>query len=176
MVDADAPVDLVMKANLPVGNVLVSGELDPVHSQVRPGQAGMVGILGVDLGQSDEWPAVGRPRLDRRQAVDRRLVLEDRPAAGDPGPEMPECPGQAPIAPGPACRGARVHLQLDQPANRIKGIAEEEPGPIDRPEQVGHQGESGPLDPGEIERRAARLVDPPLDGRGFEMRIDLLDR
>ena len=59
-----------------------------------------------------------------------------------PGPEMPERPRQAPIAPGPARRGARVDLQLNQPANRIEGVAEEEPGPVDRSEQVGHQREN----------------------------------
>ena len=43
VVHADAAVDLVVQPDLAVRLVLVAGELDPVHPQVRPRQAGPVG-------------------------------------------------------------------------------------------------------------------------------------
>ena len=58
VVDADPAMDLVVQADLAVRLVLVPRELDPVHPQVRLRQAGAVGVLGVDLRQRDERPAV----------------------------------------------------------------------------------------------------------------------
>ncbi len=67
VMDSDPAVDLVVKADLPVRLVLVAGKLHSVHPQVRARQTRPVRILGIDLGQSDERPAVHRPALDLRQ-------------------------------------------------------------------------------------------------------------
>ena len=84
VVDADPSMDLVVQPDLAVRLVLVPRELDPVHPQVRLRQAGPVGVLGVDLRQRDERPAVLRPGLELRQLVERRLMVQDRPASHPP--------------------------------------------------------------------------------------------
>ena len=100
VVHADAAVDLVVQPDLAVRLVLVARELNPVHPQVRPRQAGPVGVLGVDLRQRDERPAVHRPALDLRQLVDRDLVRQDRPGPHAPGQQPPERARHAAVSPG----------------------------------------------------------------------------
>ena len=68
---------------------------------------------------------------------------------------------------------AGIDLQLDQPADRLERVAEQEPRPLERPEQVAEQRERRPLDPPEQQGRPAGLVDPPLDGGGLQVGVDL---
>ncbi len=67
VVEPDRPVDLVMQPRLAVGLVLVAGELNPVHAQVRIPPARSPGILGVDLWQGDERTTVIGPVANRRK-------------------------------------------------------------------------------------------------------------
>ena len=137
MVDADPPMDLVMQPDLAVGLVLVPRELDPVHPQVRLRQAGAVGVLGVDLRQGDERPAVVRPATGAAGAA--------RGSSGAPGSARDRTRlgsrcravnGTSRYRQGLARAAGGLDLQLDQVADGFEGVAEEEPGPLDRAEQV----------------------------------------
>ena len=178
MVDADPAVDLVVQADLAVRLVLVPRELDPVHPQVRLRQAGPVGVLGVDLRQRDERPAVVAARTGAA-AAGRASSCAPGSARGGPAAAA----GAGPCSGTPRYRqgwresGGRADLQLDQAADGLERVAEEEPGPLERAEQVADHRERRPLDPPEEERRPARLVDPALDGGGLQVGVDLrLDR
>ena len=61
--DADTAVNLVMQADLFVGLVFSTGKLNAIHAQVGSLQAGLVGVLGVDLRQRDKCSAVVWPGL-----------------------------------------------------------------------------------------------------------------
>ena len=69
---------------------------------------------------------------------------------------------------------ARIDLELDQPADRLERVAKQELRPVERAEQVAQERERRPLGPAEQQRRAARLIDPPLDGGDLQIRVDLL--
>ncbi len=174
MVHADAAMDLVVQADLPVRLVLVARELDPVHPQVGSRRARPVGVFGVDLRQGDERTAVHRPALDLRQPPDRDPVGQDRPGPYPTGQQPPERARYAAVPPGVLGDSARVDLQLDQPADRFERVAKQVFRAVERAEQVAQQRESRPLGPPEQQGRAARLVDPPLDGGDLQVGVDLL--
>ena len=163
MVHADPAMDLVVQPDLAVGLVLVARELDPVHPQVRSSQAGPVGVLGVDLRQRDERPAVHRPALDLRQLVDRDSVGQDRPGPHAPGQQPPERARHAAISPGVLGQRARIDLELDQPAHRLERVAKQELRPVERAEQVAQRAETPSPWPGET-RGPARPPDRPAAG------------
>ena len=50
-VDADAAMDLVVQADFAIGNIFITGKLDPVHTEVGPHQVRRrVGVRAQDLG------------------------------------------------------------------------------------------------------------------------------
>ena len=61
MVHADATVDLIVQAHLAIRLVLTTGKLDAIHAQVAVWNSRSLWILGVDLGQGYEGPAVVGP-------------------------------------------------------------------------------------------------------------------
>ena len=67
MMNADAAMELVMEPDLAVGQVVVAGQLHPVHAEVRPGRSRLIRVLGVDRRQRDERAAVAGPGHDLRQ-------------------------------------------------------------------------------------------------------------
>src|SRR5262249_31376742 len=69
--------------------------------------------------------------------------------------------------------GARVDLQLDQVPHRFQSIAEEETCPLDGAEKIADHRKATALHAREENGRATRLVDAPVDVRGFQVRIDL---
>ena len=173
VVHADPAMDLVVQADLAARLVVVARELDAVHPQVGPGQAWAVGVLGVDLRQGDERPAVHRPALDPRQLAQADLVGEDRPRPHPSRQEVQERLGDAAIPPGAAGDRAGVGLQLDQPADRVERVPEQEPRPLDRAEQVTHDREGRAAHPAEENRRPSGLINPSLDGCHLQVGIDL---
>src|SRR5262249_39103362 len=58
-------------------------------------------------------------------------------------------------------------------ADRVEGVAEEVAGPGQGAEQVAQHREAAALEAREVNRRAVRLVDAPLDLGRFEVRVDL---
>ena len=117
MVHADPAVDLVVQPDLAVRLVLVAGELDAVHPQVGRRQAGPVGVLGVDLRQGDERPAVHRPALDLGQLVERRSGAPgSAPISTRRGRSRQSVRGTPRYRQGLRREGAGIGLQLDQPA------------------------------------------------------------
>ena len=77
--DADRAVDLIVQADLPIGSVLSAGQLDAIHAQVGLGEAGPVGMLGINLGQRDERAGIAGPVDDLWQLVDRGAVFQHWP-------------------------------------------------------------------------------------------------
>jgi len=174
---ADPAVELVVEADLAVGLVIVARELDPVHPEVRLRQAGPVGVLAVDLRQGDEGAAIPGPRLEPGEPAQGRPVLQDRPASDPPRQEVEGGERDVAVPPGPGEGGGRPDLQLDEVADGLEGVAEEEMRPFPRAEQVADHREVGPLDPPEEDRRPPDLVEPALDGRGLQVGGDrLFDR
>ena len=177
VVDADPPVDLVVQADLAVRLVLVPRELDPVHPQVRLRQAGPVGVLGVDLRQGDERPAVVGPATGAGAA--------GRASSGAPGSarDGPVCgsrcravhgtsryrQGRARAAGGLTFSSTRWRTasRVSRKRKRVRSIV---------PNRLPTIGKAVPLTRAEEERRPAGLVDPALDGGGLQVGVDLARR
>ena len=80
VVHADAAVDLVVQADLAIR--FVARRPRAARGTCRGSMRvcpGRFGILGVDLGQGDEGPAVVGPALELGQFADADLVGEERP-------------------------------------------------------------------------------------------------
>ncbi len=174
VVDADAPVDLVVQANLGVGRVLVARQLDPVHAQVGRHGSGPLGILRVDLGQRDERAAVHRPALQLRQLGQAGLAGHHRAAAHPPGQHRQRRERDAGITKRPLPERARIDLQLHHPANPLQRVPEDEARPVHGPEQVADHGEAAALHPGEVHRRPAGAEHPAVDGGRLQLGVHLL--
>ena len=65
--DAHAPVDLVVQAHLLVGDEVVAGQLDAVHSEVGAHPSGGIGRLAVDRREGDKRSAIHGPAFESRQ-------------------------------------------------------------------------------------------------------------
>src|SRR5579871_4294846 len=87
---------------------------------------------------------------------------------------MPESARHIAIAPRPLPERGGIDLQLHQVGDRLEGVAEQETGPLQGAEQVAYHREGTALDTDEIKGRSAGLVDAPVDGRGLQVRVDLL--
>ena len=160
VVDADAAMNLVVQADLAIELVLVAGKLHAIHAEVRCAPAGPVGILGVDLRQRDERPAVHAATTGSRAA--------DRWSSGDPGSgrgttilglrcqsvrgaeqqrQMPGRPGGSILS----STSRRTESSVSRNRNRARSMV---------PNRLLTIGECSSLDPPEQERRPTRLVDP----------------
>jgi hypothetical protein len=174
MMHADAAVDLVVEADLPVRHVPVSGKLHAVHAEIGMPPARPKGVFGVDLRQRDESAAVARPGNELRQAADRGFVSQHRGARRELGPQVPEGARHVAIAPGVFPEGGLIDLELHQAADGLEHVAEKEARPFQGAAQVADHREGRTLDPLVEQGRSARLVDSPVDGRRLEIGIDLL--
>ncbi len=101
-------------------------------------------------------------------------MRQDRPGSHPPWEQSQERARRAAVSPGVAGKRARIDLELDQPAYRFERVAKQEPGPVERAEQVAHDRERRPLDPAKQDGRSPGLIDPSLDGGDLEIRVDLL--
>lgn len=175
LVHPDAAVQLVMKARLPVGQVLVAAELDAVHAEVGAQYAGPFGVFGVHLREGHEGPAVLRPVDDLRQLGEAHLLeeggLSDRVAEGQ---GLCGCPGGPEVAEGGAQGRHRVVLEADDLPDLLQPVPEEEPAPLQRAEEVGGGTEAASLDPFEEQRRAACGMHAQVDGGHLQPGVDLL--
>ena len=176
VVHADAAVDLVVQADLAVRLVLVAGELHAVHAQVGVPPAGPVGVLGVDLRQRDERPAVARPAL--------RAAAAGRSSSGVPGPGRggrisAACASSVrrhvAVAPAAACQNAagstfsstrwRTASSVSRNRKRVRSRV---------PNRLLTIGKAAALDAREVQGRPAGLVDAAVDLGRFQVRVDLL--
>ena len=64
LMDADAPVDLVMDTDFLVHFIIIACELHPVHAQIGIHDARLLRVFGIHLGQRDESPAIVLPVLN----------------------------------------------------------------------------------------------------------------
>src|SRR5438034_5004646 len=122
MVNANAPVNLVMEPNFAVHLVLIARHLDPVESQVRLRPAGVVGVFGVDLPERDERPAVEWPALQLGKLRNRSGMGKDRAAANEVRPHPPQDKRQGPVSPRLPKEVPRIGLELDEPPHLVEGI------------------------------------------------------
>ena len=66
----------------------------------------------------------------------------------------------------------RIELEPHELLDALEAIAEQEPGPLDRAEEIAEHREAAAADAREEERRPARRTHAPLDLRHFEPRVD----
>src|SRR5262249_13463972 len=99
MVDADAPVDLVMKSDMSIRNVLIPRKLQAIHAEVGMPPSRPIGIFRVDLGEGDERAAVRGPRNEPRQLADGGFVSQNGAAGHKLGPQEPQGARYVAIAP-----------------------------------------------------------------------------
>src|SRR5262249_40917691 len=99
---------------------------------------------------------------------------EDRAVRREARRQVAEREGHVAVAPGVFPERRRIDLEFDEVADRGEGVAEEEASALEGAEQVADHREAATLDAGEVEGGAAGPVDATVDGRGFEIRIDLL--
>jgi hypothetical protein len=71
------------------------------------------------------------------------------------------------------CRRGGVDLEIHQQANGVECVTKQEARSLDRPEEVADDGKCRTFDLPEKHGRSTSLVDPPLDGRNLEMRVNL---
>ena len=175
VMDADAAVDLVVQPDLAVGLVLVARELHAVHAEVRLPPAGPVGVFGVDLRQRDER-ARRRAASTRAAAAGETVVWCARtgPRRTNFGRSVPQrARARRGSATGCSQNAAGIDLQLDQLPDGVERVAEQEPGPLERAEQVADHREAAALDAREQNGRPAGLVDAALDLGRFQVGVDL---
>src|SRR6185312_8292704 len=125
VMNADSAVDLIMQPDLAIQLVLVPRELDTVHPEIRVRQAWPVGVLGINLWQRDERPAIIRPRLDQGQTVDVRRMIEDRSSRYGSRKQVPGGCRDPSVSPGVLDQLDRADLELDQPAHGVERVAEQ---------------------------------------------------
>ena len=70
-------------------------------------------------------------------------------------------------------RDRGIELELHQLLDALEAVAEQEPGPLDRAEQVAEHREAAAADAREEQRRPAGGIDAPLNLGDFEPRVDL---
>ena len=172
MVDADAPMELVVEAGLTVWKVVVARQLHAVHPEIRVPRAGARGILGVDRGEGDEGAAVTGPADDPGQSGQGRRAGEHRS-----GPHATRQRGQrverrAEVAPGPLEGRCRIDLQLHEPAHPLERVGEDAFDPPARAVEVDQHGKRRAARPTKEQSRSARPEEPSLDLGDLEMRID----
>ena len=73
LVNANPPVDLVMKPDLFSREVIVAVQLDAVHAQVGSHHAGLVRVFGIYLWKGDEGTAVHGPVFNEWKVGDTNL-------------------------------------------------------------------------------------------------------
>lgn len=61
VMDANAAMDLIMESDFLIRDVVVSRDLDAVHAEVRALPAGVLGVFGIDSGESDKWSSICGP-------------------------------------------------------------------------------------------------------------------
>ena len=171
---ADAAVNLIMQPDLAIRLIVVACQLYAVHAQVGMTPAGSIGILGVDLWQSDERAAVAGPADDLRQPAQRRFVLQDRPARHPFGAQVPQRVWDIAELPGILPEAGGIDLELHQMLHGPEHVSEQEAGPFESAEQVADQRKRTALHPTIKDGRALGLVDTPLYLGGFEIRIDFV--
>jgi Tol biopolymer transport system component len=173
MVDSNPAVDLIVKSHL-IPLVLVPGELDAIHAEVRAHDPSRVGVFRVNLGKRDEGASIARPALDARQIRNLDPVakngsgadsLRDGTRRGQRGRESSE--RLPPGVPG-------IGFDLDDALDGFESVAKQEPRPIEGPEEVRHRLESRALDSLEQKRGRARDIGTALDLRHLQMRVDFL--
>src|SRR5216683_3921469 len=109
-----------------------------------------------------------------RQLVDRSLVSEDRAVRDSLGPQMPKRTWHVTKTEGIFPERSLVDLEFDQVADGAEGVAEEVARALHRAEEIADHRKAATLDALEVKRRPARLVNTPVDGGGFQVRVDLL--
>ena len=129
-------------------------------------------MLGVDLRQRDKRPAVIRPALQLRQLIDRRFAFDHRTRPGAANPHRPQRARQVQVPNWPFEQFTGIDFQFDQMPNRLQRIPKQESSPFDRAEQIRHHRKPAALHVGKQQRRSPRRINPPLNLRRFQMRIN----
>src|SRR5205807_8608598 len=70
VMDTDPAMNLIMQPDLDGWLILTAGKLHAIHADVRPLEARLIGIFGVNEWQRDERPAIGWPRFLLWQLID----------------------------------------------------------------------------------------------------------
>ena len=128
-------------------SILVAGKLHAVHAEVGVAPAGPLDVLGVNLRQGDERPAVAAASIATAAAA--RIVVsmrEDRPVAdADAARHEATGAGHVAVAPRLFPERGRIDLQFDQMANGGERVAEEEAGALGVPNRLLTIGKPQPL-------------------------------
>jgi hypothetical protein len=175
-VDADAPVDLVVEPDLAILLILVAGQLDAVHAEVRVHDPRLRHVLRVDLWKGDERAAVPRPVHDLRQFRNARsLQGRCRAAETHATRQRSQCSGRNATVTQRRFEDAHgVVLELNQRLHALECVPENEPRTRQCTEQVGDGRKRRALHTLEEERGPTRGVDPHVNGCHLEVRIHLL--
>ena len=171
VVCCDIAVNLVVKPAF-IGGVVVPGNLDAVHAQVRLQDAALFAGARRDQRQCDERPAVFGP-ADNLREVGEGAFLEIVDGAVAHGQRIQPCfcrldkLRRANVRKEPP----RVRLEVDGRLRRFQRIAEQELHPLARAENVGGRLEPASLHFFEQQRRPAVIISLPCDFGHLEIRI-----
>ncbi len=168
VVHADRTMDLIMESNFAVRRVLVPGQLNAVHAEIRAPQARLADILGVDDRQRDEWPAVSRPTHQLRQLTNTSLLSQHGAAAHKLRQHARRIERRPPVLPRPPRRRLRLSAQGHQSLHPGERIAKHQPRALDRAEEIADHRKPATDDAGEVHGRPSRRVDAAVDGCGLE--------
>src|SRR4051794_36618038 len=100
MMDANAPMNLVMQTDFAIGLVIVAADLHAIHSQIRILETGTIRMLGINLRQRDECTSVIGPAFQLRQPIERGLVFHDWTGADTASPHRPKRGWDVAVSPG----------------------------------------------------------------------------
>ncbi len=88
VVYANAAVDLIMKARLPVLLILIPRNLDAIHAQIAGAHSGPGWMLRINLGQGYKGAPIPTPALNLGKLAQCGLMLKYRTLADLPGKGM----------------------------------------------------------------------------------------
>ena len=129
-------------------------------------------MFAVDLGERDERPPILWPTLQLGQLVQCRLAFDDWSLSNFFDSHRPQSAGQIPIPKRVPCQLPRIDLQFYEMPHGLQSITKQKPRPVERAKQVRNHRKSTVLDVFKQQSRAARGVDPPLNGRSLQTRIN----
>ena len=123
--DTDPAMNLIMQPDLDVWLILTAGKLHAIHADVRPLEARLIGIFGVNERQRDERPAIVWPRFLLWQLIDGGFVSKDGTARDNLRSHLACDPWRFQVFQRLPQPERRIDLQLDEPPHVVERVAKE---------------------------------------------------
>ena len=169
---ADTAMNLVVQPHLFIGQVLVTGQLNPVHPQIRMAYSRVLRVFTVNLRQGDEGTAIIGPAFDLRQQAQAGLLQQNRATAHFFGEQMPGGRGGTQQIKRVSQQLRRINFQTHQSFHLTQAVAKQKAGTLQSPKKVGHRRKLTIDQVGKKQGRPLGLIHPALNGACQQIGFD----